>query len=105
MAVTHVIQEGLWLKSLFAELSIPSSTPINIFLDNTGAIALSAAAKFHQRTKHIDIRYHFIREHVNDGIFRLIWLPTYKNIADILTKPLPRPIFSKLSSAIGLTAS
>ena len=72
MAVTHVIQEGLWLKSLFAKLSIPSSTPINIFLDNTGAIALSAAAKFYQHTKHIDIRYHFVCEHVDDSTFHLI---------------------------------
>ena len=105
MAVMHVIQEGLWLKSLFAELLLPLRTPINIFLDNTGAIALSTAAKFHQRTKHIDIRYHFVREHVDNGTFRLIWLPSHKNIADILTKPLPRPLFSKLSTSIGLVAS
>ena len=105
MAVTHVIQEGLWLKSLFTELSLPFQIPIKVFLDNTGAIALSTAAKFHQRTKHIDIQYHFIWEHVDIGTFRLIWLPTYKNIADILTKPLPRPVFSKLSAALGLVAS
>ena len=55
MAVTHVIQEGLWLKSRFAELLLPSQVPIKVFLDNTGAIVLSMVAKFHQHTKHIDM--------------------------------------------------
>ena len=105
MAVTHVVQEGLWLRPLFSELSLPFQAPIRIFLDNTGVIALSTAAKFHQCTKHIDIQYHFIREHVDNGTFHLIWLPTHKNILDILTKPLPQPIFSKLSAALGLAAS
>ena len=63
------------------------------------------AAKFHQRTKHIDIQYHFICEHVDNGTFRLIWLPTHKNISDILMKPLPRSVFSKLLAALGLAAS
>ena len=105
MAVTHVIQEGLWLKSLFTKLSFPSQVLIKVFLDNTSTIALSTAAKFHQHTKHIDIQYRFIHKHVDNGTFRLIWLSTYKNIADILMKPLPRPIFSKLSAALGLVAS
>ena len=105
MAVTHVVQEGLWLRSLFSELSLSFQVPIRIFLDNTGAIALSMAAKFHQRTKHIDIQYHFICEHVDNGTFPLIWLPMHKNISDILTKPLPQPVFSKLSAALGLAAS
>ena len=55
MAATHIIQEGLWLRSLFTELTIPFTSPIKVYLDNTGAIALSTAAKFHQRSKHIDL--------------------------------------------------
>lgn len=105
MVATYVIQEGLWLKSLFTELSLPFPAPINVYLNNTSTIALSTAAKFCQCTKHIDIRYHFIREHVDNGTFRLIWLPTHKNIADMLIKPLPHPVFSKLSTAIGLVDS
>jgi hypothetical protein len=104
MAVTHAVQEGLWLKSLFTALSIPFQTPITIFLDNTSAIALSTAAKFHQCSKHIDIRYHFIREHVDAGTFRLVWLPSHKNVADIFTKPLPRPNHTRLSQGLGLAA-
>ena len=104
MAATHVIQEGLWLHSLFTELSIPFISPIKVYLDNTGAIALSTAAKFHQRSKHIDLQYHFIHEHVGSNIFQLIWVPLHKNIADILTKPLPCPTFHKFLRMLGITA-
>ena len=55
MAATHVTQEGLWLCSLFTELKVPFASPVPIYLDNSGAIALSTAAKFHQHSKHIDI--------------------------------------------------
>lgn len=60
IAATHVMQEGLWLHSLFTELRIPFDTPVPIHLDNLGAIALLSTAKFHQYTKHIDLHYHFI---------------------------------------------
>lgn len=63
MAVTHVIQEGLWLHSLFNELKIPFQFPVPIYLNNSGTIALSVATKFHQCTKHINICYHFICSH------------------------------------------
>ena len=104
MATTHVLQEGLWLRSLFAELHISLRFPITIYLDNSGAIALSTAAKFHQRTKHIDLRYHFIREHVDNGSFTLIWVPTHLNVADVLTKALPRPAFTQFCSLLGLVS-
>jgi hypothetical protein len=104
MAVTHIIQEGLWLCSLFTELAILFALPIKVYLDNTGAIALSTATKFHQCSKHIDLRYHFIREHIDNNIFQLIWVPSHSYIADILTKPLPRPAFIKLLRMLGMTA-
>lgn len=104
MAAMHVVQEGLWLCSLFMELLIPFMSPIKVYLDNTGAIALSTAAKFHQRLKHIDLRYHFIREHDDNNSFQLIWVSSYKNIADILMKPLPRPTVLKLSRLLGMAA-
>lgn len=60
MAATHVMQEGLWLHLLFTELKVPFASPVPIYLDNSGAIALSTTAKFHQHSKHIDIQYYFI---------------------------------------------
>lgn len=95
MAVTHVIQEGLWIKSLIVSLHIPLPFPIMIYMDNTGAISLSTEARNHICSKHIDVRYHFIREHIERGTFLLKWLPSHKNTADIFTKALPRPLFEK----------
>lgn len=95
MAVTHVIQEGLWIKSLIISLHIHLPFPIMIYMDNTGAISLSTKACNHIRSKHIDVRYHFIREHIERGTFLLKWLPSHRNTADIFTKALPRPLFEK----------
>lgn len=102
MAVTHVMQEGLWLKSFVMELHIPITFPIVIYMDNTGAISLSKEAKNHIRSKHIDIRYHFIREWIEKGVFLPYWLPSHRNVADILTKALPRPLFTKHVASLRL---
>jgi len=64
-------------------------------MDNTGAISLSKEAKNHENSKHIDIRYHFIRECIENGVFLPHWLPSHRNVADILMKALPRPLFVK----------
>jgi hypothetical protein len=95
MAVTHVIQEGLWLKSLLVQLHVPLAFPILIYMDNTGAISLSTEARNHIRSKHIDVRYLFIREHIEEGTFLLKWVPSHMNTADIFTKALARPLFEK----------
>jgi hypothetical protein len=95
MAVTHVIQEGLWLKSLLIELQVPLSLPIIIHMDNTGVISLSKEARNHIRSKHIDVPYHFIRIHIEQHTYLPKWLPSDKNTTDILTKALPRPLFLK----------
>lgn len=104
MAMTHVIQEGLWLQSLFNELHLPVTLPITIYMDNTGAISLSKEAKHHARSKHIDVRYHFIREHIANGTFVPKWIPSHNNTADILTKALARPLFLKHSTGLGLVS-
>ena len=70
----------------------PDST-LTMLCDNQGAIALSKDNKFHSRTKHIDLRYHFIREAVNEGKINVQYIPTAENIADIFTRALPRPKF------------
>ena len=62
--------------------------PLTIMGDNQGAIALAKDNKFHLRMKHIDLRYHFIREAVEDGKISMKYIPTSDNITDIFTKPL-----------------
>jgi hypothetical protein len=93
MALTGAVQDGLWLRSFFGCIGIPLALPLWLFADNTGAIALSKEAANHIQMKHIDLRYHFIQHHIEEGMFLPIWLSTHKNIADIFTKTLPRQIF------------
>jgi hypothetical protein len=71
-----------------------------LLCDNRSANALAKNDTFHQRTKHIDIRYHFIREHVRSGHVHLQWVSTSDQLADILTKRMSNVLFTKLRSLI-----
>ncbi len=96
IALTSAAREVLYLKSLIGELYEPITHPIPIYCDNQGAIALASNNKFHARTKHIDIRYHFIRALIRDNTLDLKYIPTDDNLADAFTKALPRPRLEKL---------
>src|SRR5882762_7167445 len=67
VAQTHAAKELIWLRTILGELNSPFEEPTTLNCDNQGAIALAKDNKFHARTKHIDIRYHFIREAVEDS--------------------------------------
>ena len=73
--------------------------------DNTGAISIVSNLVNHSRTKHIDVRYHFIREHAANGTIELHYVPTEKQLADIFTKPLDETTFNRLVSEIGMLNS
>jgi hypothetical protein len=105
IALTAVAREVLYLRSLLTELYEPVKLPIPVYCDNQGAIALASNHKFHARTKHVDLRYHFIRKQVSDGIFDLQYCPTEENIADAFTKALPRPRLEKLRAALCLSTA
>ena len=78
------------------------SPPTAICVDNQGAMKLADNPQFHNRTKHIDIRYHFVRDTLAAGEITLRYLPTADMVADILTRPLPRVKHQKHSGAMGL---
>ena len=102
IAQTHAAKELIWLRTFLGELTTPFSGPITLPCDNQGAIALSKDNKFHARTKHIDIRYHFIREAVENNQVFMYYVPTDENVADIFTKPLAKPKFEKFVKLLGL---
>ena len=76
-----------------------------ILVDNQVAMKLAENPQFHNRTKHIDIRYHFIRDTLAAGEIVLQYLPTADMVADIMTKPLPRENHEKHSGAMGLNSA
>ena len=91
----------LWMKNQLVDYGLKiSKTPI--FCDNTSAIAITENPVQHSRTKHIDIRYHFIREHVMNGTIELHFVLSEKQLADIFTKPLHESTFSRLVSELGM---
>ena len=102
IAQTHAAKEALWLRAFLREIQGLSTGPLKINCDNQGAIALAKDNKFHARTKHIDIRYHFIREAVEDGKISVKYIPTDDNTADIFTKPLSKPKFRRFVELLGL---
>ena len=85
----------LWMKQTLSDYGISYSSS-QIFCDNTSAINLSKNPVQHSRTKHIDIRHHFLRDHVLKGDITLEFISTEKQIADILTKPLKEETFVNL---------
>ncbi|GJU94985.1 retrovirus-related pol polyprotein from transposon TNT 1-94 [Tanacetum coccineum] len=87
----------LWIKSQLSDYDIHYKM-VPIFCDNTSAIAISNNLVLHSRTKHIDIRYHFIRDHILKGDIKLHFIPTEYQLADIFTKPLDEPTFTRLKA-------
>jgi hypothetical protein len=102
IALSSATQESVWLRNLTSELGSPAETPTTIYEDNQSAIAMTKNPQFHGRAKHIDIKYHFIRENVNNGIIKLEYCPTEEMTADIFTKGLSREQFCKLRDKAGI---
>lgn len=103
MSMTRAIQQVTWMYAFLDEVGLPQELPFTIFGDNAPAIALTKNTKGHARAKHIDVRYHYIRERVSKGDALVEHAPSDKNLADIFTKQLPRSTHQHLSREIGLT--
>ncbi|GJV12033.1 retrovirus-related pol polyprotein from transposon TNT 1-94 [Tanacetum coccineum] len=91
----------LWIKSQLADYDVLYDK-VPIFYDNTSAIAISNNPMLHCRTKHIDIKYHFIRDRILKGDIKLHFVPTDLQLADIFTKPLAEPSFTRLVVDLGI---
>ena len=102
VAATHAAKEAIWLRQLIGQIFEPIVDPIPLFCDNQSAIALAKDHQYHARTKHIDIRYHFIRWVCEQGHIQLIYCPTGDMLADVLTKPLPSFKTKHFAAELGL---
>ena len=91
----------LWMKKLLHDYGIPQDT-MCVFCDNTNAINLSKNPVQHSKSKHIEIRYYFIRDLVEDKFVCLEFIHTDNQKADIFTKPLDGPWFESLRKTIGI---
>ncbi|GJW51420.1 hypothetical protein Tco_0092771 [Tanacetum coccineum] len=91
----------LWMRSQLTDYGFQFNK-IPLYCDNKSAIALCCNNVQHSRAKHIDVRYHFIKEQVENGIVELYFVRTEYQLADIFTKPLPRERFNFLIDKLGM---
>lgn len=101
ISLSDASKEAIHLNHLLEEL-VGRRGPILLCCDNQSAMKLAENPVMHQRTKHIDVRYHFIREHIANGNIKVKFVPSTRMIADALTKPLPRPKLNFCTKEFGL---
>jgi len=92
-----------WLSYLLHDFHILFIQPATLYCDNQSAIQIASNQVFHERTKHIEIDCHLVREKLHAGLIKLLPIPSSMQTADIFTKPLPPSIFNVLQSKLGMT--
>ena len=103
IALSAAVQEALWMKQLLIDLNVNIETPMTIYKDNKAAISMSKNPQFHGRAKHVDIKCHFVRDHMYRGSVNIFYCPTSNTLADLFTKGLPKGQFRKLRELTGVT--
>ena len=104
VAASEAAQEGVWMKEFISELDVVPSAldPMVIYCDNNGAIANAKEPRSHKNSKHFKRRFHSIREHVKDGDIKICKVHTDLNVADPLTKQLPRAKHDQHRNSMGV---
>ena len=112
IAVSEPANDGVWMKEFITDLGVipNASGPIKLFCDNTGAIDLAKESRFHKRTKHIKRHFNPIRDQVQVGDIEILdsikgylnKIHTDLNVADPLTKPLPRAKHDQHQDSMGV---
>ena len=102
IAACEAAKEAVWLQCILLELGEKKSGPVPVMCDNQSAIRLVRNPEFHQRTKHIDIKFQFVREQQTKGAIDVKYIGTADQRADIFTKSLAAPRFQRLRESIGV---
>jgi hypothetical protein len=102
IALSVVVREAVWLHKILTDLFYHEMDPTTIHCDNQSCVKLSENPVFHDRSKHIEIKYHYIRDMVQRKTIHVQYHPTHEQIADIFTKLLARMKFKYLRERLGL---
>ncbi|WVZ73451.1 hypothetical protein U9M48_021755 [Paspalum notatum var. saurae] len=101
-AVANAVAEASWLRQLLLELHVPLRRSTLVYCDNISTVYMASNPVQHQRTKHIEIDLHFVRERVAISEVRVLHVPTSLQFADVLTKGLPSPVFTEFRTRCGV---
>ena len=104
-AVANAVAEASWLRQLLSELHSPLRRATLVYCDNISAVYMTSNPVQHQRTKHIEIDLHFVRERVAVGDLRVLHVPTSSQYADIFTKGLPSYVFTEFRSSLNVRST
>ena len=102
VALTMATQEAVWIRRLLSDLKVPQDHPTVLMKNHQGAICIAKNPGSHARTKHINVRCHYIRKALSVETIELNYCPTNEMIADIFTKPLHKEGFEVLRNSMNL---
>ena len=102
MALAHAMKEAIWLRLLLVTLKMPLPHPFPLLCDNQSTLNIANSLSLSSHSKHINVQYHFIREHLLSGSFATTWVPTGNMAANIFTKPLSPALHVKHIPSLGL---
>ena len=100
--MTQGVCELLWLQKLLEELRLSERDKITLYCDNKAAISIAQNPVQHDRTKHIEIDRHFIKEKLTDGVLSLVHVTSTEQLADVFTKGLNNKIYHNLICKLGM---
>ena len=99
-AVAQGICEVIWIRRILQELKVSEVLPMKLYCDNKAAISIAHNPVLHDRTKHVEVDKHFIKEKIEGGVVCMTYVPTRDQVADLLTKSLPKKQFDLLVSKL-----
>jgi len=102
VVAAYCASQVVWMRRIMEKLGHSQSGSTVMFFDNSSTIKLSKNPVLHGRCKHIDVRFHFLRDITKEGIVELVFCGTQEQIADVMTKPLKLDIFLMLRSLMGV---
>lgn len=102
VAAAYSACQAVWLRNILEEIGVEQKEGTVLYCDNSSTIKLSKNPVLHGRSKHIHVRFHFLRELVNNGVIKLEYCPTQEQVSDIMTKAVKLEVFERLRMSLGV---